>query len=134
MRTLPAWSWIDESHTSSALQVTVTVVDAPVLSSSARGEPCAAPLALFQLLSSTTPACSEPPIGVPRPTKSMLMAFAGDEEPLETVKVVVASVLLVEDAVATAMASTVAEAGKVNVPVYCWVVPAPGEGVLPSVV
>jgi len=64
----------------------------------------------------------------------MLIAFADDDEPLETVNVVLATALCLDDPVRTAIASTVAEEDSVKGPAYCCVVPDPGVGVLPSVV
>jgi hypothetical protein len=81
IRTFPAASVIGESHTSSAFHVTVAVVAVPVLSTKESGELLTAPVASFQLLSGTTPACSALPIDVPNPTKSMLIALLDPPEP-----------------------------------------------------
>jgi len=75
---------MDSSQTSSEVQPTVAVVAAPVESTNARGEVLFAPVAWFQLLSATTPATSVGAIWVPRPTKSMLIAFSDTPELVRT--------------------------------------------------
>ena len=69
-----------ESHMLSEVQVTVAFVAAPVSSTKPSAEELLAPPALFQLLMGTAPATSVLPMGVPRPTKSMLIALAVGRE------------------------------------------------------
>jgi hypothetical protein len=72
---------------SSDVQVTVAVVAFPVLFTKPKGEELLAPVAIFQLLSGTTPATSELAISVPIPRKSMLITFVEKPE-AETSRIV----------------------------------------------
>lgn len=73
MRTFPGASFKGSSQTSSAVQVTIAEVTAPFSLARGRPEVLMAPSARFQLLFGTTPATSVLPIGLPNPTKSILI-------------------------------------------------------------
>jgi hypothetical protein len=77
-------------QTLSEVHVTVAVVLAPVSSTKESGAELLAPLALFQLLLTTTPATSEGAIGTSPPTKSILIVLLKPDADVETVKVTVA--------------------------------------------
>src|SRR5690348_2176904 len=76
MRALPAVSVMGSSHPLSDCQVAVAPLEAPSSLNSERAPALLAPVAVFQLAFGTTPAVSPAPMGVPVPTKSMLMARA----------------------------------------------------------
>src|SRR5690242_15064097 len=76
MRALPPVSVMGRSHPLSDCQVAVAPLEAPSSLKSERAAVLLAPVAVFQLAFGTTPAVSPAPIGVPVPTKSMLMARA----------------------------------------------------------
>src|SRR5271168_5378024 len=67
----------------SAVQVTTAVVAVPVSSAKGRPDWLTAPMAPFQLLLGTMPATSELPMGLPVPTKSILMTRVEELEVTE---------------------------------------------------
>src|SRR5579875_1126937 len=90
IRAFPGASVIHVDQVLFEVHDTVAVVAAPVSSTNASGAVLAAPLALFQFGSATTPATSADPIGTSPPTKSMLSTFPVVPPDEATVKLTVA--------------------------------------------
>src|ERR1700685_4536180 len=88
------------------VHVTVAVVAAPVLSTSASGDVSLTPVASFQLGSTTTPATSVDAMATSSPTKSILI---GLPETLAAVTLSTAVVVLVSEPLLPVM-------GKVKLP------------------
>ena len=85
MRLFPAVSEIDVPQALSDDHVAEAPVAAPVSLRSERAELLDAPAALFQLALETTPAVSVAAIGLPEPTKLMLMATGTTGAPTTSV-------------------------------------------------
>src|SRR5579875_538145 len=125
IRAFPGASVIHVDQVLFEVHDTVAVVAAPVSSTNASGAVLAAPLALFQFGSATTPATSADPIGTSPPTKSMLSTFPVVPPDEATVKLTVpvfvsvyvpAAVLLPVATVSVALPPALTDAG-LNVPV-----------------